>query len=98
MTGSPGDSHIIADAVQALVGNLDWGTDPQAAVPAPQFVNRFGTCELEAATAAAALAADLAAIGYGTEEMVLPPGLQATAVLRAASPAGRTATRGCQPP
>lgn len=78
--GSPGGSYIISYVVQTIVGHLDWGLDVQAAVAAPHLVNRFGKYELEKGTAATALADDLAALGYQTEEKDLTSGLQVIAV------------------
>lgn len=86
VVGSPGGSHIIPYVVQAIVGHLDWGLDVQAAVAAPHLVNRFGKFELEKGTSAVALADDLAALGYVTEEKDLTSGLQVIAV----SPEGLT--------
>ncbi|WP_075213988.1 gamma-glutamyltransferase [Mongoliimonas terrestris] len=86
VVGSPGGSAIIPYVVQAIVGHLDWGLDVQAVVAAPHLVNRFGTYELEKGTAATALADDLAALGYKTEEKDLTSGLQVIAV----SPDGLT--------
>jgi gamma-glutamyltranspeptidase/glutathione hydrolase len=81
VVGSPGGSYIIPYVVQAIIGHLDWGLDPQAAVSAPHLVNRFGKYELEAGTAATAMASDLAALGYPTEEKSLTSGLQVIAVM-----------------
>ncbi len=78
--GSPGGSYIIPYVVRAIVGHLDWGLDVQAAVAAPHLVNRFGKYELEKGTAATALADDLAALGYTTEEKDLTSGLQIIAL------------------
>lgn len=81
VVGSPGGSNIISYVVQAIVEHLDWGRDVQAAVAAPHLVNRFGPYDLEAGTAAAAMADDLAALGYATQTKDLNSGLQAIAVL-----------------
>lgn len=80
VVGSPGGSYIIPYVVQAIVGHLDWGLDVQAAVSAPHLANRFGTYDLEKGTAATALADDLAALGYRTEEKDLTSGLQVIAI------------------
>lgn len=80
VVGSPGGSYIIPYVVQAIVGHLDWGLDVQAAVAAPHLANRFGKYEVEKGTAATALADDLAALGYTTEEKELTSGLQVVAI------------------
>ncbi len=61
--GSVGGPRIIGDVAQALVELLDWHIDPEAATAAPH-VSTFGdTADLEAGTAAAALAPVLEARG-----------------------------------
>jgi len=78
--GSPGGSRIIGYVAQAIVAHLDWGMDVQEAVAQPHAVNRFGTYDLEAGTAAADLAGALAAMGYEVDIRELNSGLHAIAV------------------
>jgi len=73
--GSPGGSRIIPYVSKTLVAMLDWGMDAQAAVDLPHLVNRFGTYDLEAGTAAEAQAEALQAMGYATEVRDLTSGL-----------------------
>jgi len=47
--GSPGGSRIIGITLNVLVGVLDHGLDPQAAVNGPRVVARNGSAELERA-------------------------------------------------
>ena len=78
--GTPGGSRIIGYVAQAIIAHLDWGMDVQAAVAMPHLVNRFGTYDLEKGTDAAALEADLQALGYETNLRDLTSGLHAISV------------------
>lgn len=78
--GSPGGSRIIGYVAQAIIAHLDWGMDVQAAVALPHAVNRFGTYDLEAGTAAADLAPALEAMGFKVNTRDLNSGLHAIAV------------------
>ena len=80
VVGSPGGSRIIGYVAKTIVAHLDWGLDPQAAVALPHLVNRFGTYDLEAGTAAEALAAPLERFGYEVNVRDLNSGLHAIAV------------------
>jgi len=75
VVGSPGGSRIIGYVAQALVAMLDWGLNPQAAVGLPHLLNRNGATELEAGTAAEALAEALAALGQETAAKDMASGL-----------------------
>ncbi|MDJ1008451.1 MAG: gamma-glutamyltransferase [Paracoccaceae bacterium] len=75
--GSPGGSRIIGYVAQAIIAHLDWGMDVQAAVSMPHLVNRFGTYDLEAGTAAEELAPPLEALGYEVNVRDLTSGLHA---------------------
>jgi len=65
--GSPGGSSIIPYVATTLIGLVDWKLDMQAAISMPHMLNRFGTYELEAGTAAEDFADDLEALGYKTK-------------------------------
>ncbi len=80
VVGSPGGSQIIGYVAQAIIANLDWGMDVQQAVAAPHLVNRFGTFDLEAGTAAADLEPALQELGFETSVTDLNSGLHAIAI------------------
>lgn len=46
-TGSPGGSSIIAYTAKTIVGIIDWGLDPQAAINLPNVISRRGKIRLE---------------------------------------------------
>jgi gamma-glutamyltranspeptidase/glutathione hydrolase len=80
VVGSPGGSRIIGYVAKTIVAHMDWGLDPQAAIELPHLVNRFGTYDLEAGTAAEALAGPLGEMGFETNVRDLTSGLHAIAV------------------
>jgi gamma-glutamyltranspeptidase/glutathione hydrolase len=80
VVGSPGGSRIIGYTAQAIIAHLDWGMDVQQAVAMPHLVNRFGTMDVEAGTAAEDLAGPLADLGYEVNPRELTSGLHAIAV------------------
>ena len=80
--GSAGGLRIIGHVAQALVAMLDWGMDPQAAVALPRIGAANERIELEAGTAAAALAQGLQARGFPVETRTMTSGLHAIRVLR----------------
>jgi len=82
--GSPGGSRIIGYVLRALLGVLDWGLDPQAAVALPHAVNRNGKTDLEAETPAAVQKAALEALGHQVNVRAMASGLHAIKV----TPAG----------
>lgn len=78
--GSPGGSRIIGYVAQGIIAHLDWGMDVQQAVSVPHGVNRFGTYDLEAGTAAEALEAPLAGMGFEVSVRELNSGLHAISI------------------
>jgi gamma-glutamyltranspeptidase/glutathione hydrolase len=80
VVGSPGGSRIIGYVAQAIINWIDFGMDVQQAVAAPHFVNRFGTYDLEAGTAATDLEGPLQELGYEVSVTDLNSGLHAIAI------------------
>jgi gamma-glutamyltranspeptidase/glutathione hydrolase len=77
IVGSSGGPAIINYVVKTLVGVLDWGLDPQAAVALPNFGSRNGPTELEADTRAAELEPKLKALGHTIRVVEQTSGTQA---------------------
>ncbi|MDQ2091963.1 gamma-glutamyltransferase [Marimonas arenosa] len=77
VVGSPGGSRIIGYVAKTIIAWADWGMDVQQAVALPHLVNRFGAYDLEAGTAAEALAGPLGALGYEIRTRGLNSGLHA---------------------
>ncbi len=80
VVGSPGGSRIIGYVAKTIIAYLDWGLDVQSAVALPHLVNRFGTYDVEAGTAATALAPALEAMGYEVNARDLTSGLHAISI------------------
>ena len=77
VVGSPGGPAIINYVAKTLVGVLDWGLDPQAAIDLPNVGSRNGPTELERGTKAVELAPKLRALGHDTRIMNQTSGLHA---------------------
>lgn len=77
--GSPGGSNIIAYVATTLIAMVDWDMPANEAVALPHLLNRFGPYELEAGTAAEAMADDLKALGFEVAAKELNSGLHAIA-------------------
>ncbi len=77
VAGSPGGSAIINYVVKTLIGIIDWGLDPQAAIALPNFGSRNGPTELEADTEVVKLAPKLRALGADVRVTDLTSGAQA---------------------
>jgi gamma-glutamyltranspeptidase / glutathione hydrolase len=77
LVGSPGGSRIIAYVAQTLIGVLDWGMNPQAAINLGHVVNRGGATDLETGTGAADLSEALTALGHEVRVRDLNSGLHA---------------------
>lgn len=79
--GSAGGSRIIGFVVQAAVGVLDWGLDPQAALNLPHVLCRGGPVELEnegwPPGALPRLVADLESLGHRVRVVEMNSGLHA---------------------
>lgn len=79
-TGSPGGSRIIGYVTKSLLATIDWELDVAEAVALGNRLNRNGPTELEAGTAAAALAPELEALGHAVEVRPLDSGLNVIAM------------------
>ncbi len=75
--GSPGGAPIIHYTAKALIGTLDWGLDPQAAIALPNFGSLNGPTLLERGRFAPATIDALKARGHTVLEADLTSGLQA---------------------
>jgi gamma-glutamyltranspeptidase/glutathione hydrolase len=75
--GSPGGAPIIHYTAKTLIGTLDWGLDPQAAIALPNFGSLNGPTLLERGRFAPATIDALKARGHTVQEADLTSGLQA---------------------
>lgn len=73
--GSPGGSQIIGYVAQALIAYIDWQMPVEQIVAQPHLINRFGTYDLEAGTAAEQFAEPLKAMGYEVKLSEMNSGL-----------------------
>ena len=63
VVGSAGGPPIINYVAKTIVGIIDWGLDPQAAIALPNFGSRNGPTDLERGTTIVALSPKLRALG-----------------------------------
>ena len=75
--GSPGGAPIIHYTAKTLIGTLEWGLDPQAAIALPNFGSLNGPTLLERGRFAPATIEGLKARGHAVQESDLTSGLQA---------------------
>jgi len=75
--GSPGGAPIIHYTAKTLIGTLEWGLDPQAAIALPNFGSLNGPTLLERGRFAPATIEALKARGHAVQESDLTSGLQA---------------------
>ncbi len=80
VVGSPGGSRIIGYVAKTIIAHLDWGMDVQQAIDLPHLVNRFGTYDIEAESAAMEFGEPLTGMGYKVNARDLNSGLHAIAV------------------
>jgi gamma-glutamyltranspeptidase / glutathione hydrolase len=93
--GSAGGSRMIGHLAQTLVALIDWGLEPQEAVALPRVGALDGSLELEAGTAAAALAPALEARGFPVRVGPNTSGLGVIRIER--TPEGRRLAGGADP-
>jgi gamma-glutamyltranspeptidase / glutathione hydrolase len=79
--GSPGGPRIIGYVTQTLVALIDWRMPMQEAIDLPHVLNRNGKTELEAGTAAAAIAPALKAMGHTLDARDMPSGLNGIRII-----------------
>ncbi len=79
--GSPGGGSIINYVAQTLVGLIDWKLDPQRATDLAHYGSRNRATELEAGTAAEALAPALKARGHAVQVMQMTSGTHVISVV-----------------
>ncbi|NNU79554.1 gamma-glutamyltransferase [Halovulum dunhuangense] len=80
LTGSPGGARIIPYVALSLIGVIDWGLDPQAAIDMGHVTNLNGPTDLEEGTGAAEMAAELEAMGHEVRISNLNSGLHVVTI------------------
>ncbi|MDP2263934.1 MAG: gamma-glutamyltransferase family protein [Hydrogenophaga sp.] len=75
--GSPGGALIIHFTAKTLLGTLQWGLSPQAAIDLPNFGTLGGPVLLEEGRFPPAMVKTLEARGHTVREAPMPSGLQA---------------------
>lgn len=80
VVGSAGGAAIINDVAKVIVGVIDWGLDPQAAIALPNRGSRNGPTEYEAGTALELIRPALEALGHTVRPVESVSGLHAIAV------------------
>jgi gamma-glutamyltranspeptidase / glutathione hydrolase len=75
--GSPGGALIIHFTAKTLLGTLQWGLTPQAAIDLPNFGTLGGPLLLEAGRFPTAMVQALTQRGHTVQEIPMPSGLQA---------------------
>ncbi|MDO6459123.1 gamma-glutamyltransferase [Granulosicoccaceae sp. 1_MG-2023] len=81
LIGSPGGSRIIGYVARTLLATLGFGLDIQQAIDLPHVVNRNGSTDLEAGTAAESLADALRERGHEVSIRDLNSGLHGIVIL-----------------
>jgi gamma-glutamyltranspeptidase/glutathione hydrolase len=76
-TGSPGGALIIHFTAKTLLGALQWGLSPQAAINLPNFGTLGGPLMLETGRFPPATVQSLQQRGHTVSETPMPSGLQA---------------------
>ncbi len=82
VVGSPGGSRIIGYVAKTIIAHVDWDMDVQQAIDLPHLVNRFGTYDIEAESAAMEFGEPLTGMGYKVNARDLNSGLHAISVGR----------------
>lgn len=80
VVGSAGGAAIINDVAKVLVGVIDWGLDPQAAIALPNRGSRNGPTEYETGTSLELIRPALEALGHTVRPVQSVSGLHAVAV------------------
>jgi gamma-glutamyltranspeptidase/glutathione hydrolase len=80
VVGSAGGAAIINDVAKVIIGVIDWGLDPQAAIALPNRGSRNGPTEYEAGTALELIRPALEALGHTVRPVESVSGLHAVAV------------------
>jgi len=82
LVGSPGGSRIIDYVAQTIIGVLDWGLDPQAAINLPKITNRNYVTTIEKGTNLEQLKSMFEAKGHRVQVRDLNSGIHAIEVTK----------------